>query len=563
MFMSLGSWAQTCAPGAVAAPPSLSGTIRPATALDINTDPDILEVELTARPSTWDFGIGNEVDVWSYNGFIPGPTLEAKVGDTLIVHLCNDLPDPTTIHWHGVDLPANMDGSNISQLLVPPGGTFRYEFKLTHAGTFWYHPHVQTYSQVEKGLYGVLVVRDPLEDAQLGLPDSEHILVVDDVLMDENNQIQEPFLGDRLAVALQHLDGREGNVMLLNGVNEPALTFARDRPHRIRLVNAANSRFMRVVLMQHEFIQIGGDQGLLEEPIILSPDPSRQADRRAPRHLVDVWDNGIMLTPGERADVVFNPRPDLQVFQLAWFDTARGKHNIVFNEDGTVTLNHEGVEDGNRPARLFAFVNFEGPELQNPFQPPESLREIEPIDVSRAGTLPLVIGHTIPDWETGAVVSFIQGMGQPWPSLTPEDVHTVSVGRSYIWEVRNLTGGRHNFHTHGFSFQLIETEFVDLDNPDDPALNYTVPAPYLENKDTILIEARPGLVRGRSYSITRLAVNFSDEGREGQIVASGLVPGETTSGGWLAHCHILEHSATGMMTFFQVIDSDIFNDRFE
>lgn len=554
--------AQSCAPGAIAAPPSFTGTVRPAVAQDINPDPDILEVELTARPAQWDFGVGNLVDVWTYNGFIPGPTLEAKIGDTLIVHLCNDLPDPTTIHWHGVDLPANMDGSHISQLAVAPGETFRYEFELTHSGTFWYHPHFQTHTQVEKGLYGVLVVRDPVEDAALQLPTSEHIFVFDDVLLDDKNQIEEPFLGDRHAVAIQQLDGREGNVLLVNGVYQPDLELARDVPHRARMLNAANSRFMRIVLQIHDFIRIGGDQGLLEEPIVLSPFQSnREAPPKGLKHLTVIPDNGVLMTPGERADIVFNPLPWNATFELRWYDTVRGKHNVEFNSDGTVSLTH-GVDDGDRFPIILARTTFTGPELTDPFEPPAVLRDIEPIDITDAPSLPLMLGHTIPDWETGEVTGFIQGMGLPFHMLTPDDVHTVTPRSTFVWEVRNMTESRHNFHTHGFSFQHIDTTYVDLDNPDDPDVNFTEPAEYLENKDTLMLQPRPGLVRGRSFSITRLAVFFNDEGREEQIYASGREPTSTTSGGWLAHCHILEHSARGMMTYFQVVD-DLFSDGFE
>lgn len=166
-------------------------------------------------------------------------------------------------------------------------------------------------------------------------------------------------------------------------------------------------------------------------------------------------------------------------------------------------------------------------------------------------------GHGAPD-ANGDVTFFVQmkpdGKGgmQPLPfdAVTPVDAYTVTVGENGIWEVHNMTGGMHNFHTHGFSFQLIETQFVDLDNPQN---NYTVAASYREVKDTILIPARPD-ARGSSRSIVRLAACFDDTGREGEVVASGKMPSADASGGWLFHCHLLEHSARGMMSFFQIIE---------
>ena len=155
----------------------------------------------------------------------------------------------------------------------------------------------------------------------------------------------------------------------------------------------------------------------------------------------------------------------------------------------------------------------------------------------------------------------IQAPGKPFPALTPGDVHTVSAGGTYVWEVKNLTGGHHNFHTHGWSFQHLETEFVDLSDPTNPDTNYVQPATHLEDKDTFLIRRRPGFVPGESFSVSRFAATFDELGREGRISADGKVPTPKRSGGWLAHCHILEHSGRGMMTFFQV--TDLFVDGFE
>ena len=119
--------------------------IEPAVARDLDkASENIVEVEIVASVEQIQFAPGKApTEVWTYNGTIPGPTIEANVGDTLIVHFYNELPEKSTIHWHGLELPANMDGSNIAQNPVPPGGYFRYEFKLLRPSLFWYHPHVR------------------------------------------------------------------------------------------------------------------------------------------------------------------------------------------------------------------------------------------------------------------------------------------------------------------------------------------------------------------------------------------------------------------------------------
>jgi hypothetical protein len=242
-----------------------------------------------------------------------------------------------------------------------------------------------------------------------------------------------------------------------------------------------------------------------------------------------------------------------------WHDTSRGRHSVEFLPDGTVVLAHN-VPDGTRSSELYGIIQLFGASTQTEYEPPPTLRALEAIDVTGAPALSLTLGHTLPDWNTGEVTFFIQAPGKPFALLTPADVHTVSTGGTYVWEVKNLTGGHHNFHTHGWSFQHIETEFVDLDDPDNPNTNYVEPATHLEHKDTFLVKRRPGFVPGRSYSIARFAVRFDQTGREGQVGADGKIPSATRSGGWLAHCHILEHSGRGMMTFFQVA---LFADGFE
>ena len=575
--------AGVCDPGAIAAPASFDGVVRPALAEDVNRDPDIVEIYLTAREAVWDFNTGNDTAVFTYNGVLPGPMIEAKVGDTLIVHLCNDLPVDTTIHWHGLEPPANMDGSNISQGAVPPGGTFRYEFPLLFAGTFWYHPHIRTHVSVEKGLYGALIVRDPEEDARLGLPATEHVMMLDDIWLDDDGQVIEPFLGTRDEVAMEQLNGREGNIFLVNGARFPIMRLEQAVPHRYRILNVANARFMRVSIPFNDMWRIGGDQGLLEEaifvppssfgaPIVepLAPVPGRTrlplspspVGTPLPRHKSDPDPTtGLLLTPGERADIVQQLNGDEgEPLSWAWHDTQRGRHSVDFLPDGSVVLAHN-VPDGSLEVVHYALVVLEGPPGPTEWVPPRQLADLRPIDTTDAPTLPLVMGHTIPDWETGESVFFIQAIGKPFQALTPRDVHSVRANGTYVWEVKNLTGSHHNFHTHGWGFQHIETQFVDLDFPNDPDRNYIEPATHLENKDTFLIKRRPGTVPGRSFSLSRFAVNFRDKGRIGQIAAHGKQPGKDTSGGWLAHCHILEHGALGMMTFFQI--ADIFQDGFE
>jgi FtsP/CotA-like multicopper oxidase with cupredoxin domain len=117
--------------------------------------------ELRAAPAAVQIVPGVRTSVWAYNGQVPGPVLHAHVGERVRVAFKNDLPQPTTIHWHGIRVPNVMDGvPDVTQAPIPPGGSFEYSFVARDPGTFWYHPHLNGSEQLERGLQGVVVVDD-------------------------------------------------------------------------------------------------------------------------------------------------------------------------------------------------------------------------------------------------------------------------------------------------------------------------------------------------------------------------------------------------------------------
>jgi FtsP/CotA-like multicopper oxidase with cupredoxin domain len=131
---------------------------------DLNPDPDILEIELEAVIREMEILPGKMTPVWTYNGVLPGPLIKAKVGDRVIVHFKNNLPESTSIHWHGLRVPNDQDGvPGFTMDPVTPGGGFTYDFIMPDAGTYWYHPHVNSAAQVGWGLYGPLIVEDPAD----------------------------------------------------------------------------------------------------------------------------------------------------------------------------------------------------------------------------------------------------------------------------------------------------------------------------------------------------------------------------------------------------------------
>ena len=144
---------------ALPGPPAAREVAYGAEPVAYELDGDVKVFKLTAAPTTWRTDDGTEHEAWAYNGQVPGPVIRGRVGERIRIEVTNDLPEPTTIHWHGLKLAIEQDGvPGISQDPIPVGGTHTYEFDLRAPGIFMYHPHFNTLAQQTKGLYGTFVV---------------------------------------------------------------------------------------------------------------------------------------------------------------------------------------------------------------------------------------------------------------------------------------------------------------------------------------------------------------------------------------------------------------------
>ncbi|MDB4988746.1 MAG: copper oxidase [Myxococcaceae bacterium] len=114
---------------------------------------------LIAQALQHEFAPGLKAECWGYNGTTPGPTIEGVEGDRVRIYVTNRLPEPTTVHWHGMIVPNGMDGvTGLNQMPIPPGETYAYELTLKHPGTYMYHPHYDEMTQIALGMGGMLIV---------------------------------------------------------------------------------------------------------------------------------------------------------------------------------------------------------------------------------------------------------------------------------------------------------------------------------------------------------------------------------------------------------------------
>jgi FtsP/CotA-like multicopper oxidase with cupredoxin domain len=267
----------------------------------------VRDFEIVAAPTTLPLVDGKQLDVWAYNGQVPGPTLRIKLGETLRVRFTNKLPQATTIHWHGVRVPNGMDGvPNLTQPPVEPGGTFVYEFTPKDAGTFWFHPHVRASEQVERGLYGVLIVEDPAP-----APYSREVVwVLDDWLLDGAGQIVSQF---NTPHDLAH-DGRWGNAITINGSTNTALRVQPGERIRLRMLNSANGRVFRPDFGDLDAKIIAVDGLYLREPISAGSFEMTPGNRLD----IDIAFDRSPASPPELWDRFYAQRPN----KLASFDIA-------------------------------------------------------------------------------------------------------------------------------------------------------------------------------------------------------------------------------------------------
>ncbi|HEV2127228.1 MAG TPA: copper oxidase [Thermomicrobiales bacterium] len=150
--------------------------------LEYTMDGDVKVFELTASVFDWEFRPGEYAEAWGYNGAVPGPEIRVTEGDKVRVHLTNELPESTAIHWHGLVVPVKMDGVPfITQPPVKPGETFTYEFTIRegNSGSHMYHSHHNSAFQVTQGLLGAFIVepKDPSNEPEY---DKEYTLILND-----------------------------------------------------------------------------------------------------------------------------------------------------------------------------------------------------------------------------------------------------------------------------------------------------------------------------------------------------------------------------------------------
>lgn len=281
----------------------LPGPIRAAT-----VDP----IKLTARPATVQLAPSEypQTQIWGYDGQMPGTMIRVKQGERVTRRFVNDLPQASSIHWHGVRIDNSMDGvAGLTQKAVPSGESFDYDFTAQDAGTFWYHAHNRSMEQVARGLYGALIV-DETEPVDV---DREEVLILDDWLLNpETAQLDPEFDSPH---DKSHA-GRRGNYIATNGAAFTELPAKQNERLRLRLINAANARIFQLALSGFEGWIMAYDGMPLDEPEMVS--------------------GTFLLAPGQRIDLFVDvTAAPSETAHLVRIDDEEGFSQVSFPVEAT------------------------------------------------------------------------------------------------------------------------------------------------------------------------------------------------------------------------------------
>ena len=373
---------------------------------------------LTAEPAPIELIPGTTTPAWCFNQGFPSPVIRARQGKEVRILFRNRLQEATTIHWHGLRIPIEMDGVPfLSQPPIKPGEDFLYRFTPPDAGTFWYHPHVNSLVQLGKGLVGPIIVdeAEPMEfDADLPL-------------MMKNWHINDdgsfaPFTSPRAAFRM----GTPGAFESVNGVQNPTYEVSPGALVRLRFLNVDNTVMYKVVIPDQQAWIIAIDGSPVARPI-----PLEQHE----------------MGPGMRLDVALIAPAE------------SGKTVSIKNAKGRLLFNLLELKTGGDPITATRVVT---PLPTNPIPEP---------DLDNAETINFVF-----EWE-GAVTPVNQDgktnykfwtmNRRAWEGMSanniPEPLATLELGKTYIFRLKNVTPHSHPIHLHGFIWSVLRSNQKTFD----------------------------------------------------------------------------------------------------
>ncbi len=468
-------------------------------------------IALTAQSGMAEIMPNYPAPAYGYSSPYLGPVVRVHRGDTVAMTIKNALDKATTLHWHGLSVPSELDGGPYGT--IDPGQTWQPSLKIDQpASTAWYHPHPHgdTGRQIYMGLAGLLYIEDG-SATDLGLPDRYGLDDIPLILQDRIFSDDGEMLYDDSPMAIMH--GARGDTLVVNGAIGPVAEVPRAMV-RLRLLNAANARNFRLTFDDgRPLIVVASDNGFLASPVAVSE---------------------LTISPGERYEVLVDFTMGASTTLLTFEDhngrfgngigqqiksyAARALDTLIpvvrFDMSGDISAAVKRVPD-----------KLSGPGT--PVIPDDATRRFFILDSMTALNVPIVGGDAMDAMDQSQMAGTMGGkpssglakgmrMGINGKTFDPGRIDVeAKLGSSEIWELRG-TEMAHPFHIHGASFRIL-----NLDGADPPS--------HLAGaKDTVLVNEH-----------AQILVSFNQP-------ASKAKP-------FMFHCHILEHEDAGMMGQFTAV----------
>jgi FtsP/CotA-like multicopper oxidase with cupredoxin domain len=529
-----------------------------------------------------------DVRMLAYNGSIPGPTLHVDQGSEITVRVANDGDIETTVHWHGLRLENASDGvPEETQAPIQIGGEYACRVQFPDAGIYWYHPHLREDVAQEMGLYGTVIV-EPSDPSYWPAVDRQLSITLDDVLIEDGRMA--PFLRSGPNFTAM---GRFGNVLLINGDTRFSAAAAVGEVVRLYLVNTANTRIFNVAVAGTRMKLVGGDSGRCEretfvDEVLISP---------SERAVVDV----LFTEPGEVRLEHRTPGRvyDLGAFSVAVADAKSGAAESfeLLRVDPELSAVRQSVaHDLDRaPDKVLAFVA-SMPSLYGaedvaatlyvcPMHPEVSAAEagrcpkcgmklvpqsaetpsassyVCPMHAEVTATSPGVCGvcgmKLLPSKgpssrgaalqqdaersEHAAHAGHEEPDGLEWEDLMPE-LNRASDPSNMIWKLVDRATGAVN---HAVAWRFTVGDRVKIRLVNEMESDHPMHHPFhVHGAGRFLILSRDGVPESNFMWKDTVLV------RAGETV--DILLDVTNPGLWMAHCHIAEHTESGMMFSFEV-----------
>ncbi|WP_166695408.1 multicopper oxidase family protein [Bacillus cereus] len=470
------------------------------------------EVTLVAKEEKQKLGNGVIVPVWTFNGSSPGPEIRVKKGEKVKVTLKNELSAPVSIHWHGYPVPNNMDGiPGVTQDAVEPGKSFTYEFEANVPGTYWYHSHQDSVNQLDRGLYGALIVEDTKEKY-----DKDYTLMLDEWVTDKeemNKQLKEMTKG-QIGNKSKGNENEEKNDDK-NGMAHSGMDMGSDQKDSGNMagMDHGNMKMEGHDMSMYDLFTINGKSGDLVVPLKVNKGDKvrlRLVNAGYLSHDIHVHghDIKVIATDGQ-------PINDPKVIKDKVISIASGeRYDIEFTANKTGKWYVEDHSKNKGAKGMKAVIEYDGSkEMKDKADEKEKLPKVDIMKygTKKLGSFPLNQEYTATynmDLNTqmngNEMVYTINGKVFP-------DIDPIQVKKGDLVKVKLVNRSKmddHPMHLHGHFFQVLSKDGKPIEG-----------SPIV--KDTLNL--RPG----EEYEVAFVADN----------------PGE-----WMFHCHDLHHASAGMVT---------------